>query len=63
MKSNTKWTWPCSVEGLCWCWDTTTPRFKPVPASGLVVATVRPCDIFTEEMFDEIAPNAVHPYT
>lgn len=27
------------------------------------MATRRPCDIFTEEMFDVIAPNAVHPYT
>ncbi len=63
LKSGTKWTWPCSVEGLCWCWDSTKPKFKPPPASQYEEAEVRPCDIFTEEMFNVTAPNAVHPYT
>mmetsp|Transcript_16029 Transcript_16029/g.36991 ORF Transcript_16029/g.36991 Transcript_16029/m.36991 type:complete len:470 (-) Transcript_16029:837-2246(-) len=63
LKSSSKWTWPCNVEGLCWCWDESTPKYKPALASGLEVATRRPCDIFTEDMFDAIAPNAVHPYT
>ena len=27
------------------------------------MATTRPCDIFTKDKFDLIAPNAVHPYT
>jgi hypothetical protein len=28
LKSGSHWTWPCSVEGgLCWCWDSTKPRY------------------------------------
>ena len=63
IKSGTSWTWPCSVEGLCWCWDSTKPRVKPAPPSTFEVAEAKPCDVFTEDMFDVIAPNAVHPYT
>ncbi|KAL3768435.1 hypothetical protein ACHAW5_005848 [Stephanodiscus triporus] len=63
LKSGSQWTWPCSVEGLCWCWDSTKPRFKPPPSSAFDAAEARPCDVFTEDMFDVIAPNAVHPYT
>ena len=63
LKSGAHWTWPCSVEGLCWCWDSSKPRFKPPPPSGVEEAEAMPCDVFTEEMFDVIAPNAAHPYT
>lgn len=63
LKSGSKWTWPCNVEGLCWCWDSSRPKFKPAPSSGYEEAEASPCDVFTEEMFDVIAPNAVHPYT
>jgi predicted chitinase len=63
LKSGAHWTWPCSVEGLCWCWDSTKPRFKPPPPSTYDEAEASPCDVFTEDMFDVIAPNAVHPYT
>lgn len=62
-KSGSKWTWPCSVDGLCWCWDSSTARYKPAMSSGLKEAETRPCDIFTEEMFRVIAPHAIHPYT
>lgn len=62
LKAGTKWTWPCSVDGLCWCWDSTKPRFKPAQLSGYEEAETKPCDVFTEEMFNEIAPNAIHPY-
>lgn len=63
IKKSSKWTWPCSVEGLCWCWNSDKPRYKPALASGFEVAETKPCDIFTEKMFNELAPNAVHPYT
>lgn len=63
LKKSGKWTWPCNVEGLCWCWDSSKPKYKPALTSGLEPALTKPCDIFTEEMFDKIAPNAVHPYT
>eukprot|EP00804_Cyclotella_cryptica_P013716 CCRYP_018825-RA/>CCRYP_018825-RA protein AED:0.16 eAED:0.16 QI:155/0.75/0.6/1/0.5/0.4/5/343/531 len=63
LKSSSKWTWPCNVEGLCWCWDTSKPKFKPTVPSGLEVSTKKPCEVFTKKMFDEIAPNAVEPYT
>lgn len=63
LKAGSKWTWPCSVEGLCWCWDSSMPKFKPALSSGLDEADANPCDIFTEEMFDVVAPNAIHPYT
>jgi hypothetical protein len=63
LKSSGKWTWPCNVEGLCWCWDSSKPKYKPALSSGLEPATIKPCDIFTEEMFNKIAPNAIHPYT
>jgi predicted chitinase len=62
LKSGMHWTWPCSVEGLCWCWDSTKPRYKPPPPSDVPEAEAMPCDVFTQEMFDVIAPNAVHPY-
>ena len=63
LKSGTSWTWPCSVEGLCWCWDSTKPKFKPALPSSYDEADAKPCDVFTEEMFNVIAPNAIHPYT
>lgn len=63
LRSNDYWTWPCSVPGLCWCWDSTKPKYKPAPGSDYEQATTKPCDILTEEKFNEIAPNAVHPYT
>ena len=63
LKSSSKWTWPCNVDGLCWCWDTNKSKFKPTLPSGLEEATTKPCDIFTESMFNELAPNAIHPYT
>ena len=63
LRSSSKWTWPCNVEGLCWCWDTAKPRFKPAVPSGLEQSKAKPCEVFTEDMFNEIAPNAVHPYT
>mmetsp|Transcript_24354 Transcript_24354/g.46655 ORF Transcript_24354/g.46655 Transcript_24354/m.46655 type:complete len:459 (-) Transcript_24354:303-1679(-) len=64
VKASSKWTWPCNVEGLCWCWDSTTPKYKPALSSSYEEATDdEPCDLFTKDMFEEIAPNAVHPYT
>jgi len=63
LKSGSHWTWPCSVDGLCWCWDSTKPKYKPALSSGFEESKTKPCDLFTEEMFDEIAPNAIHPYT
>jgi len=57
------WNWPCDVDGLCWCWDSTKPRYKPALTSGYEEAETKPCDIFTEEMFNVIAPNAIFPYT
>lgn len=63
MKSGKVWTWPCSVEGLCWCWDSTKAKFKPALPSGYEEAEAKPCDIFTEKMFNVLAPNAIHPYT
>ena len=50
-------------SGLCWCWDKNKPKFKPTLPSGLEEAKKKPCDVFTEKMFNELAPNAVHPYT
>ena len=57
--------WPCDVDGLCWCWDSTKPKKPPAPSSGLEVTTsgLGPCDIFTEAMFMEFAPNNTFPYT
>lgn len=63
LKKSGKWTWPCNVEGLCWCWDSSKPKYKPAMSSGLEPALTNPCDVFTEAMFNKIAPNAVHPYT
>jgi hypothetical protein len=63
IQSSARWTWPCSVEGLCWCWDSSKPKFKPALPSGSEESSVRPCDLFTEAMFDVLAPNAVPPYT
>jgi hypothetical protein len=61
--------WPCDDPDLCWCWDNTKPKQPPAPASGLPLATeldpnvLAPCDIFTNDMFVAIAPNATFPYT
>jgi hypothetical protein len=58
--------WPCDDPDLCWCWDNTKPKQPPAPASGLPLADPNvpsPCDIFTNDMFDAIAPNATFPYT
>ncbi len=61
--------WPCDDPDLCWCWDNTKPKQPPAPASGVPLATdldpnvPSPCDVFTDDMFDAIAPNATFPYT
>ncbi|KAL9184328.1 hypothetical protein ACHAXT_002414 [Thalassiosira profunda] len=56
--------WPCDVDGLCFCWDPDTPRIPPAPSSGLAqLSTERPCDFFTQAMYDSLAPDAEHPYT
>ncbi len=56
--------WPCDVEGLCFCWDPATPRIPPAPASGLAqLSDERPCDFFTESIFNSLAPDAQDPYT
>ena len=52
LKRSGKWTWPCNVEGLCWCWDSSKPKYKPALSSGYEPALTKPCDVFTEEMFD-----------
>jgi hypothetical protein len=56
--------WPCDVDGLCFCWDPNTPRIPPAPSSGKAqLSDERPCDYFSEKMFNELAPTAQHPYT
>jgi len=56
--------WPCDVDGLCFCWDPNTPRIPPAPSSGKAqLSDERPCDYFTEEIFNKLAPTAQHPYT
>ena len=52
------------VDGLCFCWDETTPRIPPAPGSGLAqLSDERPCDYFTETIFNSLAPDSQHPYT
>ena len=56
--------WPCDVDGLCFCWDPSTPRIPPSPSSGKAqLSNERPCDYFSEEKFNQLAPTAQHPYT
>ena len=56
--------WPCDVDGLCFCWDPSTPRIPPAPSSGKAqLSNERPCDYFTEAKFNQLAPTAQHPYT
>lgn len=56
--------WPCDVDGLCFCWDPATARIPPAPASGKAqLSEERPCDYFTEAMFNELGPEAQFPYT
>eukprot|EP00985_Skeletonema_marinoi_P025844 scaffold19363_cov164-Skeletonema_marinoi.AAC.5 len=56
--------WPCDVDGLCFCWDPSTPRIPPAPSSGKAqLSNERPCDYFSEEKFNQLAPTAQHPYT
>jgi hypothetical protein len=57
--------WPCDDPDLCWCWDSTKPKQPPAPGTGLdvVIDGPTPCELLTEEMFLELAPNATFPYT
>lgn len=57
--------WPCDTEGLCFCWNQDGPRIPPAPGSGLALLSdaQRPCDYFTESIFNALAPEAQHPYT
>ena len=56
--------WPCDVDGLCYCWDTSTPKIPPAPATKLSKSTVDPCDdILTNQVFETLAPEAQHPYS
>jgi len=56
--------WPCDVDGLCFCWDPNAPRIPPAPSSGKAqLSNERPCDYFTEEKYNQLAPTAQHPYT
>ena len=56
--------WPCDVDGLCFCWDPNLPRIPPAPSSGKAqLSNERPCDYFTEQKYNELAPTAQHPYT
>jgi len=56
--------WPCDVDGLCFCWDPSTPRIPPAPGSGLAqLSNERPCDYFKETTFNSLAPEAEYPYT
>mmetsp|Transcript_28650 Transcript_28650/g.60237 ORF Transcript_28650/g.60237 Transcript_28650/m.60237 type:complete len:454 (-) Transcript_28650:111-1472(-) len=63
LKSTSEWTWPCSVDGLCWCWDTDKLMVKQALSSGFEVANKKPCDLFSEKAFNALAPNAIYPYT
>ena len=52
------------MDGLCFCWDQNTPRIPPAPSSGKAqLSDERPCDFFTEDSFNKLAPTAQHPYT
>ena len=56
--------WPCDVDGLCFCWDPSTPRVPPAPSSGKAqLSDERPCDFFTEAMYNELGPDHEFPYT
>ena len=62
--------WPCDVDGLCYCWDKSTKQIPPAPSTryynggeGLNVSQTMPCDIITQNVFDELAPNASSPYS
>ena len=58
--------WPCDTEGLCFCWDdASTDRIPPAPGSGLALHddATRPCDYFTRDVFETLAPEAREPYT
>lgn len=54
--------WPCN-DASCFCWEAGQPRAPPAPSSGLAVATAKPCDVFTEAMFNNLAASARAPYT
>ena len=52
------------MDGLCFCWDPATPRVPPAPSSGKAqLSDERPCDYFTEAMYNELGPDAEFPYT
>ena len=56
--------WPCDVDGLCFCWNPSTPRIPPAPGSGLAqLSDELPCTYFTEGTFNLLAPEAKYPYT
>lgn len=57
--------WPCDVDGLCYCWDTSKSKIPPAPSTRLPIdSTIDPCDdILTLEVFDTLAPEAQHPYS
>lgn len=63
--------WPCDVDGICYCWDTSKPKIPPAPSTrtygggaGLEVSTEDPCDVLiSEKVFRTLAPEASHPYT
>ncbi|KAK1733879.1 chitinase [Skeletonema marinoi] len=57
--------WPCDVDGLCYCWDTSSPKIPPAPSTKLPFNTnTDPCDdILTLEVFEALAPEAQHPYS
>lgn len=67
---NSQSYWPCDVDGLCYCWDTSRPKIPPAPSTrlygggeGLDVSDVDPCDLATETVFRTLAPKAQHPYS
>ena len=63
--------WPCDVDGLCYCWDTTRPRIPPSPGTrtynggeGLPLSAADPCtDLLTPDVFAALAPDAGPPYS
>ena len=67
---NNQQYWPCDVDGLCYCWDTSRPKIPPAPSTrlygggkGLDISDVDPCDLATETVFKNLAPKAQHPYS